>query len=86
MAIASDMNHTESLPGIRLNITDLSDAILKVLVLCKAPYHRDDGLIHWGHGPAPLCMAGPSGGSGGDPRRPSLLIILVGMLRGYRLL
>ena len=78
--------HTESLPGIGLKIKDLGDAVPKVLVLCKAPHHRDDGLVHWGHSPAPLGMAGPSRGGGGDPRWPCLLLILLGMLGGYRLL
>ena len=78
--------HTESLPGIRLNIKDLGDAVPKVLVLCKAPHHRDDGLVHWGHVPAPFSSGGPSVVSGGGPRRPRLLIILVGMLGGSTLL
>ena len=38
--------HTESLPGIRLHIKDLGDAVPKVLVLCHAPHHGDDGLVH----------------------------------------
>ena len=64
--------HTESLPGIRLNIKDLGDTVPKVLVLCKAPPHHDDGLVYWGHGPAPLGTVGPWGVCGGDPRWPSL--------------
>ena len=70
--------HTESLPGIRLNIKDLGDAVPKVLVLCHAPHHHHDGLIHWCHSQAILGAAGPSGGGGGggDHRWPSLLIIL----------
>ena len=60
--------HTESLPVIGLNIKDLSDAVLKVLVLCHAPHHGDDVPIHWGDGPAPLSMAGLSGVGGGGCR------------------
>ena len=78
--------HTESLPGIRLNIKDLGDAVPKVRILCKALHHRDDGLVHWGHVPAPLGMAGPSRVSGHGPKRHSLLIVFVGMLGGSRLL
>ena len=78
--------HTESLPGIGLNINDLDDAVTKVLVLCKALRHCEDGLIHWGHGPAPFVMAGPPGGDGGGSRQPSILSNLVGTLGGSRLL
>ena len=78
--------HTESLPGIYLNIKDLGDAVPKVLVLCHAPHHCDDGLVHWGHGPAPLGTAGLSGVGGGGSRWASILSILLGMLGGSRLL
>ena len=78
--------HTENLPGIGLNIKDLGDAVMKVLVLCHAPHNGYDGLIHWGHGPAPLVTAGPSEGGGGGSGWPSILSILVGTLGGSRLL
>ena len=57
--------HRESLPGIRLKIKDLCDAVPKVLVLCHAPHHRHDGLVHWYHGLALLGVVGPSGSGGG---------------------
>ena len=69
--------HTESLCGIRLNIKDFGNAALKVLVLCQALHHCDDGLVHWGHVPALPGMAGPSRGGGGDLRWPSLILIFV---------
>ena len=40
--------HTESLLGIRLNIKDLGDVVPKVMVLCQAAHHLDDGLVSTG--------------------------------------
>ena len=77
MAIASDDNHKQKPYGVRLDIEDLSDAGPQVLGLCHGVHHRHDGLVHWCHGPALLDTAGSSGGGGGDPRRPTLLAILV---------
>ena len=41
-------SHTERLPGMCLNIKDLGDTVPKVMVLCQAPHHRDDGLVSTG--------------------------------------